>query len=57
MNVHKNAYSGSIKKRIERSDLKESGASRSKDSCGVGATLVALKAPLDGTLPTQNTHN
>jgi len=30
MNVHKNAYSGGIKKRIGRSDLKESGASRAK---------------------------
>jgi hypothetical protein len=30
MNVHKNAYSGGIKKRIGRSDLRESGASRAK---------------------------
>ena len=30
MNVHKNAYSGGIKKRIGRSDLQESGASRAK---------------------------
>ena len=30
MNVHKNAYSGGIEKRIGRSDLKESGASRAK---------------------------
>jgi len=30
MNVHKNAYSGGIKKRIGRSDPKESGTSRAK---------------------------
>jgi len=30
MNVHKNAYSGGIKERIGRSDLRESGASRAK---------------------------
>jgi len=30
MDVYKNAYSGGIKKRIGRSDLKESGASRAK---------------------------
>jgi len=30
MIVHKNAYSGGIKKRIGRSDLQESGASRGK---------------------------
>jgi len=39
MNVHKNAYSGGIKKRIGRSDLKERGASRAKAHARQSACL------------------
>jgi hypothetical protein len=42
MNVHKNAYSGGIKKRIGRSDLKGSGASRAKAGACTPKCLPAV---------------
>jgi hypothetical protein len=42
MNVHKNAYSGGIKKRIGRSDLKGSGVSRAKAGACTPKCLPAV---------------